>query len=84
MRRLERIEALKSSQAPAGEVLGELRRLLAEGEAWLAAEGGGNGGSQASAGRGATEDAAAALADCRARLGRRGEVVPEAAGSRDL
>lgn len=88
IRRLERIEALRSSRAPAEELLGEVRHLLAEGEAWLAAEGraGGAGhGSGPSPGGGRpTEEAAAALADCRARLNRRREVVPGTAGSRDL
>ena len=44
IRRLERIEALQSSQAPAEELLGEVRQLLSEGEAWLAAERDGTGG----------------------------------------
>ena len=36
--RLERIEELRRTDAPAGVLLGEVRRLLAEGEEWLAAE----------------------------------------------
>jgi hypothetical protein len=88
MRRLERIEALQSSKASAEELLGEVRQLLAEGEAWLAAEAGGRGAGDGNrlvgAGPSATSDAAAALADCRTRLSGREEVVPETAGSRDL
>lgn len=88
MRRLERIEALQTSQAPAAELLGEVRQLLAEGEAWLAAEagGGGPGGGNrlVTGGQPATREAAEALADCRARLTGGREVVSEIAGSRDL
>jgi hypothetical protein len=88
IRRLERIEALQSSRAPAEELLDEVRQLLAEGEAWLAAEGrtGGpaHGRGPSPGGARATEEAAAALADCRTRLNRRREVVPGTAGSRDL
>ena len=36
--RLERIDALRAAGAPAGELLDEVRGLLAEGERWLAAE----------------------------------------------
>jgi hypothetical protein len=36
--RLERIEELRRADAPARVLLGEVRRLLAEGEEWLAAE----------------------------------------------
>jgi hypothetical protein len=36
--RLDRIEQLRRADAPAGVLLGEVRRLLAEGERWLAAE----------------------------------------------
>jgi hypothetical protein len=39
LERLERIEALHASGAGAPALLGELRQLLAEGEAWAAAEG---------------------------------------------
>jgi len=38
LRRLERIEALGRAQAPAGEVLGELRELVREAEARARAE----------------------------------------------
>jgi hypothetical protein len=38
--RLERIEALSRSGAPTTEILGELRALLREAEAWSRAEGG--------------------------------------------
>lgn len=41
LERLERIEALHAGGAGAAELLGELRALLAEGEAWIAAEGSG-------------------------------------------
>jgi hypothetical protein len=36
--RLERIDALKQADAPAGVLLGEVRELLSEAEAWVAAE----------------------------------------------
>ena len=36
--RLERIEALDPERMPAGMLLDELRRLLAEAEAWVRAE----------------------------------------------
>ena len=36
--RLERIEELRRADAPAAVLLGEVRRLLTEGEEWLAAE----------------------------------------------
>lgn len=36
--RLERIEELRRADAPAALLLGEVRRLLTEGEEWLAAE----------------------------------------------
>jgi hypothetical protein len=87
IRRLERIEALRRSRAPAGELLGEVRRLLAEGEAWLAAErpaGDARNGNGVAAGGPGTEDAAAALADCRRRLSGGREVMPGATGGRDL
>ena len=38
LRRLDRIEALDRGEAPAGELLDELRALVREGEAWLRAE----------------------------------------------
>jgi hypothetical protein len=39
LRRLERIEALDRGRAPAGRVLGELRELVREAEAWARVEG---------------------------------------------
>ena len=36
--RLERIEALRRGDAPAGVLLGEVRSLLAEAEAWAEAD----------------------------------------------
>jgi hypothetical protein len=36
--RLRRIEELRDAEAGAGQLIGELRALLSEGEAWLAAE----------------------------------------------
>jgi hypothetical protein len=38
MERLERIECLRGSGAPAADLLAEVRGLLADGELWLAAE----------------------------------------------
>jgi hypothetical protein len=83
IRRLERIEALQSVQAPAEELLAEVRQLLAEGEAWLAAE---RDGARGHSGNGLSEtrasvtaDAAAALEGCRASLAANEEVVPETA-----
>jgi hypothetical protein len=81
IRRLERIEALQSSHAPAKELLGEVRQLLTEGEAWLAAERDGDRRADGS-GDGATEEAAAAaLAGCRQTITGRREVMPEATGA---
>ena len=40
LERLERIRALDGAGAPSGELLDELRELLAEAEAWVGAEGG--------------------------------------------
>jgi hypothetical protein len=54
--RLERIDALQRAAAPAEALLAEVRALLREGEAWLAAE------------RGSTDDAQTALERCRGRL----------------
>ena len=85
IRRLERIEALRSTQAPAEELLGEVRQLLAEGEAWLAAE---RGGARGHGANGRTElrtsetaAAAAALEGCRATLAANEEVTRETAES---
>jgi hypothetical protein len=41
LERLERIQALERDAAPAETMLGEVRLLLAEAEAWVAAEPGG-------------------------------------------
>jgi hypothetical protein len=65
IRRLERIETLQSEEAPAADLLAEVRQLLREGEAWLAAERSGAGSAAA----------AAALADCRDRIDVRREVT---------
>lgn len=54
LHRLERIEALEREGAPARSMLAEVRALLAEAEAWLAAE------------RGGTDLAEQALQRCRA------------------
>lgn len=74
--RLERIEALQSSRAPAEALLDEVRQLLREGEAWLAAEH--DGARRGGGGRALDlhEEAAAALDGCRATLGEGEEVVP--------
>jgi hypothetical protein len=40
LERLARIEALERGHAPAGEVIGELRELVREAEAWARVEGG--------------------------------------------
>ena len=83
IQRLERIEALQSARAPADELLAEVRQLLREGEAWIAAEHRhGDGPGREAAGEGgadATAGAAAVLEGCRASLEERREVVPEAA-----
>jgi hypothetical protein len=39
LQRLERIEAMREAEAAPRELLAELRGLLHDGEAWLAAEG---------------------------------------------
>ena len=62
LKRLERIETLRRTDAPAAVLLVQLRRLLAEGELWLAAEH-----------REGSERARQALDRCRARLGAAGE-----------
>lgn len=45
--RLERIDALRRADAPAGVLLGEVRSLLSEAEAWAAADHAGRGAEQA-------------------------------------
>lgn len=83
IQRLERIEALQSARAPADELLAEVRQLLREGEAWIAAEhrdGDGRGGDAGGeGGADPTAGAAAVLDGCRATLAEREEVMPEAA-----
>jgi hypothetical protein len=64
--RLERIEALRRADAPAAILLAQVKRLLAEGERWLAAER-----------LEGSERARHALERCSTRLGTGGE---EAAG----
>jgi hypothetical protein len=64
--RLERIEELRRADAPAAILLAQVKRLLAEGERWLAAER-----------LEGSERARHALDRCRTRLGAGGE---EAAG----
>ena len=82
--RLERIEALQGSRAPAEVLLGEVKQLLREGEAWLAAERGGvrRRGEEPAADLRA--EAAAALDECRGAVGRGEEVRPEKAESAAL
>ena len=53
--RLERIDALRQGDAPAGVLLSEVRSLLAEAEAWVEADRAG-------------EEAEAALERCRAAI----------------
>lgn len=95
IQRLERIEALQSEQAPAAALLSEVRQLLREGEAWLAAERNGAGRRPAGddAGDGLDEpacdgeltgEAAAALAGCREKLGGRREVTAQTVDSASL
>jgi hypothetical protein len=55
--RLDRIEDMRQAGAPAEELLGEVRALLRDGEAWLASEHGG------------TRRARDALARCGVRIG---------------
>ena len=57
LERLERIDALRRDGAPATNLLAEVRKLLAEGECWLAAEKPED-----------VERARAALAECQAVL----------------
>ena len=57
LQRLDRIEKLDRAQAPAGELLGELRALVREAETWLRAEPEPLGAVQALAGCRAALDA---------------------------
>jgi hypothetical protein len=61
LERLERIDALRRAQAPAAQLLAEVRSLLREGESWLATER-----------EEGTEAAWTALERCRERLARAG------------
>ena len=95
IRRLERIETLQSEQAPAAALLSEVRQLLREGEAWLAAERNeawsrpaleaeGRAVGEVACDGEATAEAAAALAGCRERLGDPGEVTAQTTESASL
>jgi hypothetical protein len=85
IRRLERIDELRSAHAPAAELLGEVRQLLAEGEAWIAAENrGAMPGVAGAVGGLPTDGAAVALAGCRELLAGREEAVPGTAGHAPL
>jgi hypothetical protein len=66
MERLERIERLRAAGAVGSALLAEVRSLLVEGEAWLAAEPGG------------TDSARGALDRCRSVVEARGEEWPRA------
>ncbi len=61
--RLDRIETLKEGGAPAEQLLSEVRALLRDGEAWLAAD------------SGPTERARAALDRCAVRIGMEAEAA---------
>jgi hypothetical protein len=61
--RLDRIETLKQAGAPAEELLGEVRALLRDGEAWLASEQDG------------TRRARDALVRCGERIGREADAA---------
>jgi hypothetical protein len=80
IRRLERIETLQSAQAPAADLLAEVRQLLREGEAWLAVEHGEGVSGNGEAGRRQIAEAEAALRGCRATMGEREEVVSGGGG----
>ncbi len=67
LERLERIERLQRAGSSRLVLLAEVRQLLEEGEAWIAAEGGG------------TERAREALDACRRRLSGEEDAAPEAA-----
>jgi hypothetical protein len=68
LERLERIERLRGTGAPAAVLLAEVRGLLADGERWLATER-----------PEGLDEARAALDRCRAGLHEQGEVVAGAA-----
>jgi len=65
--RIERIQALDREQAPVSSLLGELRELVAEAEAWVRVEG--------------DDRAVAAAAQLAESVGRVEEVVLEPAGA---
>jgi hypothetical protein len=81
IRRLERIEALQRSAAPAEELLREVRQLLAEGEAWLAVEPAGSRTRDADLSADPSVEtatrAAAALDCCRTTMARRSQLMPK-------
>jgi len=84
IRRLERIETLQGAEAPAADLLAEVRQLLHEGEAWLAVEHANGGSGNGEAGGGQTAAAEAALRGCRASIGEGEEVVPRGPVSPNL
>jgi hypothetical protein len=84
IRRLERIETLQGAQAPAADLLAEVRHLLREGEAWLAVEHENGASGDGDAGRGQTAAAEAALRGCRATIVEGEEVVSRGAGRPNL
>jgi hypothetical protein len=84
IRRLERIETLQGAQAPAADLLVEVRHLLREGEAWLAVEHENGGFGDGEAGGSQTAAAEAALLGCRVTIGEGEEVMPGGAGSPNL
>lgn len=82
IQRLERIETLQSARAPAADLLAEVKQLLREGEAWLAAEhDGARAAGDGGVAREATSEAESALRGCRTALVGREGVVPERAES---
>jgi hypothetical protein len=83
IRRLERIETLQGAQAPAADLLAEVRQLLREGEAWLAVEHENGGAGDGEAGRTQTAAAESALRGCRATIAEE-EVVPGGSGRPNL
>ncbi len=67
MKRLERIERLRADGGSRALLLSEVRKLLEEGEAWVAAE------------RAGTDEARRVLDVCRRRLDSAGGTAPSAA-----
>jgi isoaspartyl peptidase/L-asparaginase-like protein (Ntn-hydrolase superfamily) len=72
LRRLERIAALQEARSERTALLGELRALLREGQAWLERE------------RGATERAEAALSTLEERLTRLGGGAEQSRDGREV